>query len=825
MQERNAILFNDLDERIDQVRLDQETKDQLNNRVWQLREANGILTANLNGREIESQGMAARIDELGQDLIGYREQLSAKSSELTAILALSKDDAQLKDKLRDLGSANDILHDQIHALELESNVAKESTHLLQEASLRFQGKVKELEDENKKYQALLDNAQKEKDSYIATCKKDIEEAKREVAKTASVSKAEESMRNNALISNIEQQRNEAEFQLKLATEKLQGNQDESLNNTKRISELQKEVTEYREKFAQQAAQLKDLKLQNSTPEQFNMRIQSIESALGQLADFRLELQVAKNDTAEKLDHARHNQNEVEEQLRNVDKLQNEKEQLQAQITTLQSRYNDLCSSTTRHLTRDGDLEQGGSVDLWATTDPLCTPPKIPPSACSLQTLLRDHPSPDVDSKLDIPTTLIIAQYPTPQEALEETLGERSGVSGIPVMHSVREAAVQNGTLAATNSHRVRTPCRDSDDTHAVHAVYTAAVQPIQEPDAPAMTQNTPKSLRVANRKGSNVIQQAKAQDGPPSSTRSASCTRSTEYRQSTVTRTTHRTEETTYNIHAPEESIIPFSAMSSTRDQTSSPLTDVEPMLDLLGSVRSQEGLTNAYHKTRKIKASGMSSGKTLMGQMPGMSSPSKSSRSASGSRARDENHFSDHEAVENHKQNSRRGVGHILESSITSSSRLGVPVLKSALKKTSRNETSNASIAPSGAIAMANSTRTLKNKPPTLGVNRRVLTANTMGGGSDYNRVARGAGKIASMKIDAHGFLQSPTNQQSNEQIQISPLIPAPKQNNQKRKASENLAEDREYRGKGLKAPRISFLPATSRKIIPDSQENQYRY
>lgn len=57
-------LFEDLKERISKIRLDQDTQNQLNERVSELRETNAGLTANMNSKQLECQGLTNRLEEV-----------------------------------------------------------------------------------------------------------------------------------------------------------------------------------------------------------------------------------------------------------------------------------------------------------------------------------------------------------------------------------------------------------------------------------------------------------------------------------------------------------------------------------------------------------------------------------------------------------------------------------------------------------------------------------------------------------------------------------------------------------------------------------------
>jgi hypothetical protein len=752
---------------------------------------------------VECHGLTARIDELGRDLTNYRDQLAAKSDELTVALALPKDDPQLRGKLHDLENANAVLRGQIDSVNLESNLAKESAQSLQEASAQFQDQIRELQDKLSITQDLVKRAAQEKNTYTAASKEDVDKAKQEVAKAANAAANEARMRHEAMVKNFDQRRNETESQLKVAKEGLQKSKEENTNYANHINELKAEMAGCKEKLDQQAAQIKDLEVQNPSREHFDTRDQSMESARGELAEFKVNLQAAKNEAAEKLDEVRRSQREAEDHLQVVDRLQREKEELQCQFTNLQNKYDTLRSSATRHLTRTGDMEHGGSVDAWATTVPLHTPPKMPPPAFPLQRASGPQPSPNVSSNSDASTTVVVAEYLTPQETLQKALDRRSGIFGNLTAQSTQDTVIQNPTPAATNSQHRSISRRGSSSVNVVDA---ATIQSTPESDVYAMVETTPKTLRPANRRGSNFTHHEDTRARVPSRTRSTNGRRSAEIRHSTVTRTTHRTEETTYSVKAPANGNNPFSGMAPVGPHTSSSLTDVEPIFELLDSISNQDDLQSAYRRTRETKNGEASSGRAPIDQGYIMDATSKQPRSASMNRARDRSHFSDNElAVEHPKQKPASGNrDNAAAGTAANSKRREEQVLKSVLKKTGRVELSNVGIPLSAPLATANPARVMKNKPSGLGVNKRMAGPETMGGISDYNRVVSGVSKKAVQNIDNRGFNPTLTNRQSNELSHKSPLLPAPRRNTQKRKASDTSVEDREHRPKGTK----SILP-----------------
>ena len=827
-QELSLKLFEDVKERIDQVKLDQETHIQLNERIGELREINGTFSASLSARELQCQGLTSRIDELERDLTNYRDQLAAKSDELTAALALPKEDPQLRSKLYDLQNMNALLRSQIDSVGLEYGLAKESVQSSQEASARFQDQIRELDQKLSVAVGTIKRTAEEKDAYIAASKQDIEKAKKEIAEAANAAKNETGMRHAATVKNFEQRRIETESQLKMAKEDLQRCQEQNTNYAKHIDDLMTEMAGYKESLNQQASQIKDIEGQNPSREYLDTRDQNIESAHAELASLKADLGVASNEAAEKLDEARRGQAEAANQMQMMEKLQEEKKDLRSEITNLQNKYDTLRNSTSRYLTRTGDIENGGSVDAWATTVPLHTPQKMPPPALPPQRASGTQTSLDDTYVSGASTTVVDSVYHTPGEALEKALDQIPGV--FSAGHSDRKTNIQNLAPSSTNPQNHSSSRRESN---RVKATGFATILTALEPDVYAL-ESTAKTLRRTNRGGSNFAQHDDVRDRV-SSRRNGSRTgrSSAEIRHSTITRTTHRTEETTYIANDPEDDGNLLFGLAPLRPHTSSSLTDVEPIVEQFDSISNQDDLQSAYRRTREKKVGEASNGRVPRHQRFITETSSKHSRSEASNRARDKTHISnddddddddDELAFDHPRQHSVAVTRDTTSVAAATPKRRAEPVLKSVLKKTERTESSSFGTALLAESAIAGHTRLLRDKPSGLGVNRSMRIS-PMGGLSDYNRVVRGLTKNSTQIVNTRGNNAVPMKQPSTVFNHKFPLLPAPRRNSKKRQASNASFEDGEHCSKGPKAPRVSLHPATSRKFIPDSQESQIRY
>src|SRR4051812_7490390 len=147
IHESNLKLFEDLKEKIDQVRLDQDAQVQLNNCVTELREAKATLSASLSARDMDADNMTKRIASLESDLARTRDQLSAKCDELAAALALPKEDPHIRNRCHELESANTALRGQIDASAQEAIRVKEELASVRKSSLEFEDQHRKLQDD------------------------------------------------------------------------------------------------------------------------------------------------------------------------------------------------------------------------------------------------------------------------------------------------------------------------------------------------------------------------------------------------------------------------------------------------------------------------------------------------------------------------------------------------------------------------------------------------------------------------------------------------------------------------------------------------------
>jgi len=806
LQEANLKALEDLKERINRVHLDQETHEYLKEQITELREANATVVAGLNSRTAECERLTTRVKEIGRELASCRDRLTAKSDELNAILALPKEDPQLKTRLQDSESTNASLRGQVDAANQESLHAKEELQSLQETYVQSQDKIKELEDKVRNAQASIKQASEEKKQYLAASKAGVEKARQEVVKAASAAKNEMVMRHDALVKNLEQRRAEAEIKLRTSKEELQRTKDENSNYVSSLNQLQAEINQYKDQIVQQSARIGQL--EGAVPSQggLDRKESEIQSTRNELTGLRDMIEAAQTEAAQNLGAALRTQRELESRLRRVDVLEKEKESLQQQNVNLQQRYNLLSSTMTRHLTRNDEIQKGESVDDWGLRIPSQTPNKMRPPPLPANNPSVSKESPYSDDHFN-PSASQDEEILRPRRP--STLELNNGISQRFTKESGPDSGMQNPTPIAGT----RTVTTRSMDASMPSSELPVPKDPLGKPQA-------------ANRRNSkNMVQQFGHRE------RVSSLTESTAYMLSTTTRTTHRTGETTIRFQSPPNQIVPFSAMPPIGSQSSSSLSDLDSIVGEMNSIHSLEDRQRVYkdrEKTTMVQGDitcGARIGHTLAKTT--ISTPMKNGVPRS------------YESLDEAKglprvANRSRAAGpssgtntQASRSTVLKGRAQSIP-LKSAIKKTSQFQD----------LENAGSQANVANKPfnpssaPVQGFSQRGVTKNLSRQQSGYNCIAEGKSSKPSSMVAGRSeqpsiLFKSPVKQDSRVFQNSSPMS-APRRNSRKRKPSD-ISGIQEPFARPAKAPRMSLVPKLSTNVIQDSQDSQkpqqYRY
>lgn len=844
----------ELKARIDQIRQDQDLHNQLSDRITELNNSVTMKDAELGRREIDCQGMSLKIDELERHLTSIRDQLAAKSHELAALSATSRDDSQLRSRLHVLESAQKQVNQ-------EMNGAKAEVQVLQETALQTHDKYRQQEEKLRRSEVALTSALEQISALAAASKVDIDKAKQQVAEAANASKQEIAMRHNALVMNLELRRSEADDHLKTSKEDMKRIQDENVNYAQTVASMQAEISQADEKLSRMSSRIDGLNAQISSQEQLDKRAQTsrneaesqlnltkeelkatqdenanychhietlqteisrsdealgqlsekinglekevrsqeqihereqnISTILSELASLRAENEAFQNETDQNLSGARQTQHEVVTQLQNVESLHQTQEDLQIEKSDLQNKYNLLRSTVTQHLSQTGALQSGESLDVWAANYAPKTSRNMVQLTQSAQRFRNNGVDFGANSKALPTNSRALDLFPTPQEALENALNRRAT--------NPRDTVL--GSLPGTNLRSVGAAVRRRPETAIVPHTD---VQLLPSNSHPISQFSKIKTPRVANRISSaltplatedragrmsngetslDIIDRSK-QAGKDVGRSETSAPVTSKYTQATMTRTLHSREMTTFMVENASSDLVPYSVLAPARSQTASSLTDVEPMMDLLEAVQSQEELNHAYQTNREAWRR----------------TSNKNNSLDHGSGILPASHFSVTEAggaIDDHDEITASMPQHLNTLDAVGKHRAQPTGLKSALKKSTRLTHADVVVAGKKNESMGSSvsnhtSKALKDVSLSgRGRNRNATRLNITSAGSDYNRVAIGARK-SSNNTELGGYVQR-------RPVPASPLIAAPKRNLLKRKTS--AISLREQDAKRLKA------------------------
>jgi hypothetical protein len=746
LHESHRKYFEDLKEGIDQVRLDQDSRNQLDQLIAELREAKATLGADLRAREFECKGLTARIVGFESELASCRRLLSAKSDELAVALALPRDDPELRRRCRDLEGANTILQEQVKIVSGENATIQQELSSLRESSQQIENKLRELGESYSGAQCLIKKFAEEKKIYMSNAKLDIEKARQDVAKASSAARSEIMMRNDALVKNLEQRRTEAESQVKIMKEELQRMQDERVSYSNSASVLQQELSACREENIRKASQIKQLEQQSVSLEALEQQEASLEYARAEITQLRTILEDVRNEATGSLSSALQIPKDIENRLLKVDDLELQTDALKEQNLNLQKRYDALRESTGQFARRESVHDRHDE----------CI------------TALRNS------RELEAP------HWPT--QVNEESTGS----------------------------------------TQLTGSITSSVNWPGKQAEISTKQQLTHKPLKVANRTTNNITLQPSTVE-PVSSHRDMPAYN---LRQSTVTRTSHTTHETTVRVQTPIDEIIPFSNFSPIKSCPPSSLTDVSPIMDHLESINSHDDLRKACAVIRAKKQAGSKVEQAHAAKDHTVPSFVQNTSSGSG---RGQYPLSYQAPNGNNqlvgatrKSGELRSIAREFQNeSIAEKSpmpRKNSTILKSALKKPSSgpNPTrENPKLSKSGVV--------LKSVPVGRGVNKsQRRPAPELG----YKRVASGQAPKSrggsaqvndSSRVEASLQYQPPQYQHMNQFAQKSPLMPGPKRNERKRAASSVVGDGEGP--KSAKAPRTSLHFKPTESVIPDSQ------
>jgi hypothetical protein len=821
-QESGTKLFEEFDERLNQIRVDSEAQNRLNDRIAELREANATLTAGMSSRELEVQTMTMQVDGLRLDLTDCRGQLTAKSDELAATFALPREDQQLRRKLQELESVNETLRSQVEAAKQETTLANEELRNLRDTALETQDQLEEIEGKLSVAQDSVKKLTEEKKKYMVTSKTEADNARQEVAKAASASKAEMMIRHDALVRSLEQRRAEVETQLRLVKEELQRSQNDRTAFSSNFDKLQTELNYYKEQFLLQETHINRLEEKNLDREETERRAISIQETHHETVELRNLHEQMRSEVAQRTDAALRAHKEVEDKLRKVDDLKKENELLELQKMDLQLKLDSLTPSVNHPNTKSRVIEGHPSHQF----EPISSRESQAIASHECQTRPSNiSPSQFTYNADDI---LRSGHRTTPMKPLRNTSNQRHLASGAIVSLPGRHSPLRfvDAGIMGPPPQVTRSPFQKA-------SLLTTSDSPLElQMISPQQSMSDLRPLRPARRKSSNTAQPQQLQTREQVLSR----TETTKYsfQKSTMCKdeqAPHLVNEKSANRQSPAE-IQPFSAMTLIGAASSSPLPNIVSIIEHLECPSNQVDHLGAYKKNLMNHDPGP-------GELPSDSRPNATRRGERPARFAKNTtaahltrngtplsyQFSDFDEFPAATINVHKTGPSAAEES---SRRRELQPLKGVLKKPGAvpktiNNRVNSGKRPSATFEPSD-TAPLQDRTSARVVNRnqsRTQAKNT-GGGSSYNRVASGKStKSNAMDVASDHFShtphQTPIGQQGNN-TEKSPPMTAPRRNSLKRAASSVLLAE-----KPAKAPRLSLERRYSGRVIPNSQEAEY--
>ena len=833
MQESAAKLFEKFKGRLNQFRLDGEAQNRLNDRIAELREANATLTADMSSKELEIRKIAKQVDGLQTDLADCRSQLTAKSDELAAIVSLRREDPQLQIKIQELESARDALRGQVDAAKQETTLAKEELRSLRETAVETQDQLEEMEGKLSAAEDLIKNLTEEKKIYQAMFKTETDKARQDVAKAASASKSEMNIRHEALVMSLEQRRVEAETQLRLIKDELQRSQDEQASYSSNFDKVEAELNSYKEQFRLQEAQISRLVEQNLDCEEGARLAISLQGAHHEIAELRNLCEQWRSEAAQNTEAALRDREELKDKLRKVDALEQEKKLWEQQRADLQKSFDRRipsleCENTGLQVAQSRQSHQ---------IEPIPSRPGqgISPHGLQIHNAAVSMPLPLSRSGIISPSRFIHNDHDilgpgfrtTPTTPLRATLDQRSLASGNIDNVPGKPLPFSNSTITVDTSmmplppQMTRPPYQEAPLPTASDSLVRSQVRKLSK-------SNTCTQPRLARRKSSNPR--------PPQQLRSSeqvTRTETREYKFQTLTtysgnQSSQIVDKMSANLQMPTETQ-PFLAMTPIGSASSSPLSDIESMIEYMGAPANEADLPamdkNLINQNSKL-GEGVSNTRATAVREGGPKNLAKDNAATQLKRNETplSHQFSDAAELPPATKASFQTTS---PSKADDSSRLRkLQTLKSALRKTGAasnktNDQRNPVKKGSSTFESPNAASSLQDRPSARGVNQsqsRGQAKNTRFE-SPYHRVASGNSRESNaMGINGgrnpRTQYQAPVRQQRIS-TERSPPMMEPRRNSLKRPASSILSAE-----KPTKAPRMSLDRRPTSKVIPDSQE-----
>lgn len=635
VQESLSKLLEDFKERVVQLNADTDTENGLRDRISELRECNATLAAEKTAQELELQNMSNQLQESQRDLGNCRGQLASKSEELIALQTLPKEDPRLLAKVQELENTNSNLIGQLNTAHKDAAKTKEELKSAQEIVSSSAENIRSLEDELNNAQARINAFDEEKKAYEAAREELIEQEAQKIAKLSESSSKTMQMKFDSKVNNLRQKFSEVEAELKSVKEDLQEAQNESNSSHSDSGKLKVENDSLKKQSLLQGELLKRLEERCAGWEERDQRVhKELESTAREIQELRSHLETTRTATCKDLEAVFEGQGEIERSLQTLDSLQQEKARYQKQNSELQKKTEAAerfilqkealekasnakaeeaaalrkqlelaTNSKVEALEKEKNMLEQQNSSLQAQLESLQKPYQLAKGAPtrnepSHRDIMQQtqppqfspsHPNVDIANQED--DMLMRGHMGSPKQMLRAAM--KRDLKSFTETQSHSQPMTSNSSSRRVSTRKSSNPYQ-SQQSRSIPATTQTTSKP-QPPSKPSASR--PPSRRASTRSTSGLNVNGQNEDGEMLfSLNETSHTRfrAPPARDSGVDQTSAAS--------VASSAIKPFSSFTPIGE---SPLTDIEPMVDQMDLLNTQEQLDEAYKKARTDRASG----------------------------------------------------------------------------------------------------------------------------------------------------------------------------------------------------------------------------
>ena len=477
-----------------------------------------------SAKDVESQGLLKRIEELELELSGCRDQLTVKLDELATLRALPKEDPVLLRKINDLENAKTILEGQLNSVDRELSKAKDELASCREMALSAQEQSRELQGKLTEAETFLKTLQEDRKKYLASHKADVDKARQDIAKSANTAKIETQMKHDSLVKNLEEARSEAEKELSLVHEELQRCQEESASYSCNLNKVQEELSACKKQLTQQAVYIKHVEQRSQIRDELDRRESTLQQALKDMVDVKIRFNAVQSEISRKLEGLGGYHKQTEKLIQRVDALEKENLTTEEEKCEIQKTLEALRANVSQYLRRNGVLVGEQPIDDIIAALSILSPRKMAPPAISTQNVVINQPSlassdltpSHSQTSDDLAFTSSLSE--TPKKVLRLNEQKQGPSQRITSLQHVHDATPISNPL---------TKSRMTTGT-TILSITNEAV----ESSTHFFSQSSPKPLRPANRKPSGLTQPVQIEQPSASTQRNGAPTRSREHASS-----------------------------------------------------------------------------------------------------------------------------------------------------------------------------------------------------------------------------------------------------------------------------------------------------